>query len=562
MTNAKAIHSHARDTWLLASAAAAGWCTAALLVGVTGVLIAQGHDGLAYTLGVSGAVFLWAALFVPAMAGSPGAASIAAYLSARHASPATGVLSSLVLLTALAGLLAAELTALAGVLGLAGLAAPLALPVTIAVAGAGFALAASGRAGTSAAAIFAVLVAVVLLTTLVAVSYRDGPGALVSIPAMGGIAELEQALLEKRIADPATFKPHAVPFLRTDALNFAMLIVCLSLGLAMLASPRVAQASANPSPSDKLPSRALLLVIGILLLLPPLAAAAKRALLALFGTGVRPAALPDWMTASLQAGLLQICGSASADPATLAKACGKGVGPQGLMRWHEAVFASDALLFAGIQAAAPAATILIAVIAALTVIAALWTAHRIASLVIGVSAAQLSTPALSKPLALLILLAAALIAYAKPADTVTLMTWSASLAAAALAPAMLAAIFASKPSALAANAAILVGAITALAMILATRYAPLELASWTNALASAPPAVARKLSTLQDAWAAAADGPGKDALLAQAEKLARDNLNWFGVKPVSVGIFGLVLGGIVVLAGAVGASLTRGKASK
>ena len=268
------------------------------------------------------------------------------------------------------------------------------------------------------------------------------------------------------------------------------------------------------------------------------------------------------MTAALQAGLLQICGSPSVDPATLAKACGKGVGPQGLMRWHEAVFASDALLFAGIQAAAPAATILFAAIAALTVIATLWTAHRIASLAIGVSAAHLSAPALSKPLALLILLAAVLIAYAKPADTVTLMTWSASLAAAALAPAMLAAIFASKPSALAANAAILVGAITALAMILATRYAPLELASLTNALASAPPSVARKLLTLQEAWAAAAEGPGKDALLAQAEKLARDNLNWFGVKPVSVGIFGLVLGGIVVLAGAVGASLTRGKASK
>ena len=547
---------------LQASAAAADWCSTVLLVGVTGVLVAQGHDGLAYTLGVAGALFLWASVIVPAMSGLPGSSSIPAYLSARHTSPVTGTLSCLVLLAALTILLAAELTVLANVLGLAGLAAPLGVAVSIAAAGTGFAVLGSGRAGTNTAAIFAALVAIALLVALFAMSYADGPGALVSIPAMADIASLEQTLLEKRLADPATFKPHAVPFLRTSALNFALLVVLLSLGLALLASPRLDRSSADPIQSTKVIGRAILFVIAIIVLLPPLAATAKRALLALFAAGVRPAALPDWMAAQLQAGMLQVCGSSSTDPAILAKACGKGVGPQGLMRWHEAAFATDSLLFAGLQAATPAATVLIVALAALTVLATFGTAHRIAILATSAVADPIGTPVFSKPLAVLVLLAAALIANAKSADAVALLTWSASLAAAALAPAMLAAVFVRYPSSLAANSAILAGAITTMTVILAVNSAPIELAAWTNALASAPSSVTRKLATLQDAWTAAADGPGRDALRVQAEKLARDNLSWFGVRPVAAGIFGLAIGGIIVLAGSIVSSAMRPKPSQ
>lgn len=558
MKDATVALAPASNSWLQASAAAADWCTAVLLVGVTGTLIAQGHDGLAYTLGIGGAAFLWAALIVPAMSASPETSSIPRYLSLRYASSTTGALATSVLLIALAGLLAAELTTTVALVRLVGLRySTWGFIVTIMLAMLGLAAALRGTSVPSRAwAGLVPAIVVTLLVALFAISFRDGLGALVSISTMADITSLEQTLLEKRLADPATFKPHAVPFLRTDALSFTILVACLSAGLALLASPLPKAAPAHPSSSIKLASRAVMLVVGIVVLLPPLAAAAKRALLELFANGVRPAALPDWMNASLETGMLQLCGSASTDPATLAKACGKGVGPQGLMRWQEAVFSPDALLHAGLQAASPAAPVLIVAIAVLAMFATIWTSRRIATLAMDTpGSSPLAPAAFGKPC--LVLLAAALIAYAMPADAVTQMTWSASLAAASLAPAMFTAIIARRPNAVAANAAILTGAIITLTMILATRYAPVELATWTNALSSAPAAVVRKLATLQDAWTAAAEGPGKDALRAQAEKLARDNLSWFGVKPVAAGIFGLSLGAIIVLAGAIVTFLVR-----
>ena len=545
----------AQNAWLQASAAAGCWCSVVLLVSVPGILIAQGHDGLAYTLGIGGAAFLWATLIVPVIAGSPAASSIPAYLSSRCASATTGAISSFVLLTALAGLLAAELTATAGLVRLiGGNNSTVGFVAALMLAAFGLTAAIHGtRVASSASAALVPAIVGTVVIVLVLISPRDGPGALISIPAIADITSLEQTLLEKRLADPAIFKPHAVPFLRTDALNFGMLVTCLSLGLALLASPRLNPATAEPFSVSKLAGRALMLVVGIIVLLPPLAAAAKRALLALFASGVRPAALPEWMNSSLQAGMLQICGSTVTDPIILTKACGKGVGQQGLIRWHEAIFAPDALLFAGIQSASSAASILIAAVAGLAVIATFWTSRRIATLAMGGTGAPATTAAIYKPC--LVVLAAAVIAYAKPADAVTLMTWSASLAAAALAPTMIAAIFARNPSVIAANTAILTGAIITVAVILAARYAPVELAGWSNALASAPSAVTRKLASLQDAWAAAAEGPGKDALRAQAEKLARDNLSWFGVKPMAAGIFGLALGCIIVLIGTVLSSI-------
>lgn len=545
--------------WQQASVAAAGWCSAVLLISVTGALIAQGHDGLAYTLGISGAAFLWASLIVPVISGSPGATSLPAYLSACHGSRVTGTLSSIVLLVALTVLLAAEFVALAGVLGLAGLALPLAFAITLAAAGGGCALALGGQQADRAAATLTVLVAAMVIAALAAMSYQDGPGALVSIPAMDGISGLEQMLLEKRLADPATFKPHAVPFLRTSALNFAMLVLCLSLGLAMLATPRI---SSRTGAATANATWALVFVSGIIVLLPPLAAAAKRSLLSLFASGVRPGALPGWMSNPLQNGMLQICGSPSSDPAVFAKACGKGVGPQGLMRWQDAAFAPDALLFAGLQAASPAATVLMLGLVGLAIAAVVWSSRRIVSL--GIDAATVHGPQAgpSTPVAVAILTASAFVAYARPVDALTLMTWSASFAAAALAPATLAAIFIRKPSAIAANAAIVAGALVAAALIVAAQYAPLELFAWSGGSSSAPAAVTRKLATLQDAWAAAADGPGKAALRMQAEKLSRDNLNWFGVRPLSAGVFGLALGSTIVLIGGVVSLLTRRKPNR
>ena len=547
----------AAQGWIAAAGSAADWLPATLLVGVTGAIVAGGHDALAYILGFAGALFLWATVLTPGMAGSDSARGITSFLAGRYRSPAVGKLASAVLLLALVILLAAEITAAARAYAALGTTTG---HISAALATVPFALGAivllaarSGSLSMHVGATLAALAFAILIGAVAWLAYIDGPGALISVPAMSEIATLEQGLLEKRLADPATFKPYAVPFLRTDPLNFSALIVCVSLGLAILATP------SRPSRPSTI-SRAVLFVTAALIMLPPVAAAAKRSLLALFASGVRPVALPDWMTSFQTTGALEICGSSSSDPIVLAKACGKGVGPQGFMRWHDAAFAQDALVFAGLDAASMTIDLMSLTICSATVALTVWTARRIAIL----SEAALfpdgepGTASFRTAFMLPVLLTlAALIAAARPADSATLLAWSATLAAAGLAPALLTALVVLNPGRAAASVAIPFGALFTLAIILASRYAPIDVFALTSSLSNAPPAVVRKLASLQDTLAAATPGPGRDTLLLQAEKLARDNLAWFGLKPLAAGIFGLAAGALIMAAGSVVSALSR-----
>lgn len=548
------------QTLIAVLTAAAAWCPAVLLAGITGVLIAQGHDGLAYTLGIMAAAAVWAAVIVPAVSSRPDLTSIPAYLKARCASAAAGRVAASLLLVGLAGLLAAEVSIVEAVLRMFGQTnAALAVAIGIAAIGGLMAIKPHTEPFASLALIVVPVAVAVLIAALFALAWRDGPGALVSIPAMSEIAGLEQALLESRLADPAAFKPHAVPFLRVDALNFIGLVTCLAFGLAMLAIPRLDGAGLPSARPTRLAARAVLVLAGLLVLLPPLAAAAKRALLTLAGNGIKPSALPEWLAASLDAGAVQVCGASVRDAAALAKACGKGVGPQGFIRWQDVSFNPDALLFAALDASSPIAAPLKIAFTLAIVAAALWTARRIGLL--ASQQAPVLTSAGAAPLAsvIAVVATASLIAFAKPAGAVTLLTWSASFAGAALAPAVLAAALTARPSAGASIVAMVAGAVVTLALIVAVRYAPANLFAWTGMAATASPAVVRKLAGLQDAYTAATAGPGKDALLAQVERLSRDSLSWFGIKPLASGIFGLALGLLIAVPASLARSLRRDK---
>jgi len=546
-------------------AAAAGWCTAALIVGVTGVLIAQGHDGLAYTLGILAAAAIWALVTVPMMSSVPAATSIPSYLGLRCESPVIGCIAAVILLVGLTGLLAAEIAAVQSLLRLFGQ-SQLALAVAVGVAAIGALMSLRTSAQPSAFNLTALMPAALILAAIavmvvavVSLAYRDGPGALISIPIMADITSLEQGLLEKRLADPATFKPHAVPFLRTSAANFISLIACLALGLAMLASPRPAGAPSAAVSAQRMAARAVFALTALIIVIPPVAAAAKRALLSLVSSGIRPSAVPEWLMNDIADGAVQVCGLTVPDAAALAKACGRGVGPQGFIRWHDVNFSTDAMLYAALDHASPIAAPLKIAITLLVVAAALWTSRRIAAL--AYDAAPILSSASPAPLGAVatILAAASLIALAGPADAVTLMSWSAAFAAAGLAPAVLAAVLTTRPSAVATATAMITGAVLTLALILAVRYAPVTLFAWSGMAETAAPAAVRKLANLQDAWASAADGPGKEALRAQAERIARDGLNWFGIKPVAFGIFGFGIALLIALTGSLINSLARGR---
>lgn len=547
--------------WKDAAADASPWCSAALLAAITGALMAQGHDGLAYTLGLVGAAFLWASVLVPWMAARGPATTVPALLADQFQSRSVGALASAVLLLALLGLMAAEVTIAAR----ASMAAALSVggPALLIVVPALAAVVLRGSAALRLRIFALVATILVLLAALVELAAKDSwaglPGAFVAIPAISDVAALEQGLLEKRMADAATFKPHTVPFLRTDMMNFASLIISLSLGLAVLAQLPVRRLEAGAAGgSGQLAARAGVIVIGCVLLVPPLAAAAKRALLSLFAGGLKPGALPDWMGLYRSTGGVELCGTTQGDAAALIRACGKGVGAQGWMRWHDAAFAPDALLFAGLETT-PLGFVLVAAFAATAALACVWTARRAgalagAALFSGAEGDEGVRPVM---LTIVSLALAAGLAWLKPADAATLIAWSASLAAAALVPALIAGLVLARPSAPIALAAMAVGGGLALLLILGSRFAPLELFGWTGSLSTAPPTVVKKLATLHDTWASAADGPGKDALALQATKLARDSLNWFGVRPLAAGVLGLAGGAAFMFAGSLATAAGR-----
>lgn len=551
----RARNSHGR--WLDAAAAAAGWLSAALLVGVTGALMAQGHDGLAYTLGIAGAVFLWAALLAPRL--SEG--GLAVDLDTSFASPLVGRLAALVVSVSLVGLLAAELTAATALLRVAPHLVPMGIVVLV-IGAIAFIVTDHRRSAGSPAAIVGVMASGLILL-LMLLAGNDGAGALVSIPTLADIAALEQGLVEKRLADPALIRPHAVPFLRADALNFGAVTASLALGLALLAGQAArptARARENAEgKSIGSPGRTAVLVIGVLVLLPPLAAAAKRALLALFQSGVPIRALPSWLQQEAASGMVTLCGQPSGDAATIAKACGKGVGPQGALRWHEAVFAQDGLLDAGLQAGSggwPLATVLAAIacglavatlVRSMQVLARTWNVdldtrvRRLAAMVflIGTACLLVVTGVTSR------------------IDAATVLVWSASFAAAALAPCVVARLFLARPNAGVAAVAIMAGALTSAGLIAATQLAPVAAYNWSGSAASVPPSVARKFTSLQDKLLLVEEGPARAAVRVQLDTLARDNTVWLGLKPTAVGLLGLMLGGLVMVLGSMIAVAAR-----
>ncbi len=552
--------------WRLAASHASGWLAVVLFVTMTGHIVAQGHDGLATTLGVSGAVVLWA-FALPLLlrshvnpAGELTPNTIPAHLALSSGSAAVGLLAATVLVFALTGLLAAELTAAASVLAVATGSASSGRLLIGTMTAFGVLIAAlwptartGPYAGAAGGGLF-VAVLIALLTGLTLLAYHDGPGALVSVPALADIATLELGLLEKRIADPATFRPYAVPFLRTDALNFAGLIGILSFGLAMMATP-LPQRDFGSRHLRSLSTRAALLMTSVLILLPPLAAAAKRALLTWSSSGIRVPTLPDWTVAYRDTGALKICGSASLDTLALAKQCGRGVGSQGVLRWNDVVFNPDSLLIAAFDAGGSGGTMMMLTIAAFIAVLTVWTTARVLRLV---SRSVESTAWMGNAISLGVVLTALLVAYANPTDALTLVIGSASLAAAALAPSLLATV--ALPNRLPRFAAILAisgGALLTLGLLTATRYAPVALFQLTHDLMHTQPSVSRKLATLNETFITAPPGAGRDALQVQGEKLARDNLNWFGLKPQSAGILGMGLGVVILAVGALIASALR-----
>jgi Sodium:solute symporter family len=520
----------------------ASGCSAALLIGVSGALISQGYDGLAALLGFIGAIFLVSAVVAPLLTATNSNTIIGA-LQSQHFRPTVILLAQAVVTLCAMGLIAAELTAAGWVMArLSGmpasqasllLAGMIALIVVV--------LQRRKRNLQQAGWVDGVISAVVTLSfiALLITITRPGmaPGAtMVMEPALSDIARLETQLIAKRLADPALLKPHAVPFLRTGVWNFTALVVCISIGLALVWPLR----SVPPTPNSRRWGRiALLATTAPILLLAPFAGEAKRALLLAFDAGIRSASLPPWLLTSQSFGAVQLCGASSIDPAAITKACGKGVGSQGFMRWHDAVIAPDALTLVGFDILATS-PILMWLFGLCVLLAASVLATNLArSATLPVSLASQRWTGLS---AAGLVLGGGTLAWLQPADSLTLVAWVASVALATLGPVCLATSLFGPLNSRATALAIITGATTTLILILAPRYIPLTVTDLTGAMANAPPAILRRFMSLRDNLATLPAGEAKSALVLTMERLARENITWLGLKPIASGIWGFALG--------------------
>jgi Na+(H+)/acetate symporter ActP len=530
-------------------AVAASGCSATMLVGGAGALTAQGHDGLATLLGFAGAVFLAVVIVVPLLNATHSGSIPDAMRNRRVGSGVIG-LAQFILAVCTVGLVAAEITAGGWLMArLSGLSFGVASMV---VAGL-MALVVVGCAFKEprlrpAAWIDGLIAALIVIALLMLLSMIARPGmvpgsALLMEPALSDIARLETQLIEKRLADPALLKPHAVPFLRTTLWNFLALIACLAGGLALLWPMRAGVQTTWSRVGARV---GILATMAPLLLLAPFAAEAKRALLLAFDGGLRPSALPNWLQTYQALGAVQICGSTSLDAAAVTRACGKGVGAQGFMRWHEATFAPDALALVGLDALG----------APTPVLSLFGLSVLLAALILTVNLTGSATTSLGRdagPLTVLarvaLVAAGGLVAWLQPADSLTLVAWTASVALAGLGPVCLALSVFGSVNGRAAVLAIVIGVVLTSLMILAPRYLPLGVADLTGALANAPPTIVRRIATLRESLATLPTGDAQAAAALMAERLARDHVTWVGLKPIASGVWGFLIGCTTLVVG-------------
>ena len=538
----------------------------AVLLGFTGALAALGQDGLALIAGLSGGLLLAGALVVPHLqrCGLRGPLDLVSERFGLFARLA----ASLVLIAVSGVLLTAELSALGTALSVAsGLGRPEALALAaLAVLLAG--LAASARGTTQLQAILFPLIAAALALPVMLPALGAGGVPLPQLTfgtTLQAISDLELKLLEKELADPVSLKAYLTPFNAITPVGALLLSLSVALGLASL--PRVLSRPAMAETGYR--ARLTIALSAVLVLLAALAlapAAASIRLGILSGlVGREPAALDPWLLELGGLGLVKVCGVHAVSADAVSAACAALADPPMVLRLHEIEMDQAVALFAlpGLSGLPMAVTLSMAVVVALAALAAAtWlvvtlrheltgrgTLPEDASLDAGPSRGVVAM--LARALAVFLVPLAAFWASTEPAELTELLAWGLSLAAAGLAPVVLAAIWWSRATPAGAFLAIVTGVSLTAYYIIATRYfAPQFYETW-SALSNAGFGAIADYEAARDAFAAAADEE-RVAALATLHAEARRVANWWGIKPAMAGAMGAAFGLLVlVLASAV-----------
>ncbi len=217
-------------------ATGADWMSAASFVGMAGTLYALGYDGLAFVLGWTGGFVLVSVLLAPFLR-KFGAYTVPDFLAARYN-------GNLVRLLGVIVLVACSFTYVVAQIYGTGIIASrfLGLDFTVAVyAGLAGILLCSMLGGMRAVTWTQVAQYIVLIVAyLVPVVILSAKNYGIPIPqltygqALQDITAREQEIVAQGLNVANTLKPHIVPFLTYDKLNYFALILCLMVGTASL----------------------------------------------------------------------------------------------------------------------------------------------------------------------------------------------------------------------------------------------------------------------------------------------------------------------------------------
>ncbi len=542
---------------------------AAGFLGFVGVTAALGFDGLAFPLGLAAGLAIGCILLAPRFPLYP-VRSVAGFLVARFGGPwprrlalaITGLASVLLLAADLRGaaiaiqsLTAADYVTAVGI-------------ATVVLAGlwlVGVFVRARALAGYGFLLVFAVS-ALVLAAFAYAGGYLPLPHAVYG-EALTDLANEEQNLIIKKLADVKSLKPMTSPFLQQSMLNFAGLLLGLALGSAVLpqlVGRHVSRASVAPGAAVRRAARATLLAGLFLTGVPAFAAFARVAMARVFANGMETGALPASLVETSRLQWVELCGSHPATAAEAAAACARMPGARGFLRLQDVAFVPDAYLFsvASVGGLAPWAGMALAVT---VVIAGAIVGHGLVAGFLDADAEARRSgttdpsalDARSAILALLLLLAALIVASFGGTDMASLVAEGLALIASGLFPAVMLGLFWRRMTAAGAAAAMLAGFAVAAVYITGVRVLPVTMFEWTGGLSTAAPNAVRKFAELKAAVETAVSADVRVTAENALNRHAASIANWWGLRPGAAALLGLPAGFIAGLLASLATSIRR-----
>ncbi len=323
--------------------------SAAFFLALAGAIFAWGHDGLAFALGLGAGCLLLQLVVAPRFP-LTGARSLPEYFAWRYPGRTARFLCAVVVTVSMLTLIVAELMA-AGLAGARLLEVDFATAVIIAACAvfACFILRGMGGASWVNGLFFPVMLVAVLvpLVQLSAAWYGLPVPQLAYANALWQIQGLEETLLEQDLADPAYMKPMLTAFVTLNPMNFLGIVLGLAAGVAALPSLLTAQLT---SPRVREARWAavwgLVFVALFLTLAPAIAAYAKLTFIRLLADRTPLADLPGWIFTYGKLELVEVCGHAATDVATIAQACAALPDASPVLRLQDVMLSPDMIVLA------------------------------------------------------------------------------------------------------------------------------------------------------------------------------------------------------------------------